>query len=125
MDSVRQFIATGLGTWEFRLEHVSTYLDRRNKTVGDAAISRMRNKRIDGSPPMRLRYAGGDALVGDDAHIALRNGDEDQDAGAILLARDAADGELLHGGAMGDGAARCARHQRHPDARQTKQHSSC
>ena len=82
----------------------------------------MRDQRVDGALPFRLRHPRGDAVVGDDAGIALGERDEDQDAGAVLLARDAADGELLQRDAMGHGAARRARHQRDAHPRQAEQH---
>ena len=74
-----------------RRQHVAAALDRGDEAVGDAAVAHMRDQRVDGALPLRLRHPGGDAVVGDDAGIALGQRDEDQDAGAVLLARDAAD----------------------------------
>src|ERR1700688_625548 len=51
MHPVRQFIATGLGTWEVCLKHLSTHVDRRNRSFGNAAAAHVRDKRIDGSLP--------------------------------------------------------------------------
>src|SRR5579864_9821746 len=72
MDSVRKLIAASLGTWEVRFENLSACIDRRNETVGDAATAHVRDKCVDGSLPFRLRHAIRNALVGDNARIALR-----------------------------------------------------
>jgi hypothetical protein len=45
MHPVRQFIATGLGTWEICLKHLPTHVDRRNKSFGDAPAAHVRDKR--------------------------------------------------------------------------------
>ena len=71
-----------------------------DEAIGDMAVAGVRNQRIDGALPFRLRHAAGDAVVGDDTGIALGQRDEDQNTAAVLLAGDAAEDELLHGGAM-------------------------
>src|SRR6266436_5695560 len=97
VDSVRQLIATGLGTRKVLLEHACAPVDRHDKALGDAAAAHVGGECVDSSLPLRLWHACRYALVGDDAGIALRQGDEDQNAGAILLAPYATDHELLHG----------------------------
>ncbi len=48
-------------------------------------LAHMADERVDRALPVRLRHAGGDALVGDDAGVALRQRYKDEDAGARLL----------------------------------------
>src|SRR5262245_36784794 len=86
VDSIRQLIAAGFGPREMRLKHLRTQVDCRKKALGDAAAAHVSGERVDSSLPLRLRHACRYALVGNDAGIALRQGDEDQNAGAILLA---------------------------------------
>src|SRR6516164_3832070 len=88
VDPVRQLVATSFRPRKMRRQHLSARLDRHNKTVGDATPAHVRSQCVDGALPFRLRYAHRNALVGDDARIVLRQGDKDQNAGAIFLAPD-------------------------------------
>src|SRR5258708_3129084 len=104
-----------------RCQYVAAGVDGCDEAVGDAAVFHVREQRVDGGLPLPLRHAGGDAVVGDDAGVVLRQRDEDQDAAAVLGAGDAALDELVHGDAMGGGTPRPARKQAHAHARQEEQ----
>jgi len=72
IDSVWQFVAAGLSQWEVRHERISTHLDSGYQAIGNLAALDVCDERIDRPLPFRLRHAGGNAFVGDDARIVLR-----------------------------------------------------
>ena len=69
---------------------------------------------VDRGLPLRALHFLGDAVVGDDARIALRQRHEDQYAGAVFGMRDAAHDELLQRGAVRPRPPHGARHQQEP-----------
>jgi hypothetical protein len=72
IDSVRQFVAARLSPWKVRHERISTHLDSGYQAIGNLAALDVCDERIDSPLPFRLRHAGGNAFVGDDARIVLR-----------------------------------------------------
>ena len=60
----------------------------------------MRRQRVDRGLPLAIRHFRSNPIVGDDARIMLGERHEDQYAGAVLGAADAANDELLDGGTM-------------------------
>src|SRR4051794_34703225 len=92
---VRQLPALGAGTREMRRQFPAAYLDRGNEPIPDPVFPHMRRQRVDGCLPFGLPHARGDAVIGDNSGVTLRQRNEDEDPAAILLASNAADGELL------------------------------
>src|SRR5262249_9111896 len=120
IDAIRQLITARLRARKVSCEQIATLLHRHDESLGNLATAHMPYQRIEGALPFRLRHARGYSLVGNDASVVLCKRDEDQDARAVLLVRDAAGNELLHRDPVRDRAPRRAWNQRNTNPRQAE-----
>src|SRR5262245_403209 len=125
VNPIRQLVAVRVRWREMPRELIATYFYRRNESIGNQAVPRVGNQRVDCRLPPRLRDLCGDCIADNDARVTLSQRNKNQYAGLALVAPKAAGGELLHGGSKGDCTARPARHQRNPHARQTEYGQQC
>src|SRR5262245_42051165 len=102
-------------------ELVATYFYRRNESVGNQAVPRVGNQRVDCRLPPGLRDLCSDCSADNDARVTLGKRNKDQYAGLALVACKAAGNELLHGSPIGGCTTGSARHQRDPYAGQAEQ----
>ena len=72
INPIRKFIAARVRAWKVPCELITTHVDGRNETVGDATVPRMCNERIDRRLPFGLRDPCGDFGAGNDPCITFR-----------------------------------------------------
>src|SRR5579875_1711986 len=109
IDPVRQLVLIPDARRKMPGKNAPALLDRDHEALRDIAATGTLKQGIDRVLPYGLIDLGSDPFIGNDARVMFGKGNEDQDTGAVFLARHAANHELLRRGAVRFRPERAAR----------------